>query len=205
VIKKIIKVLAILVGIALLAFIGFLIFMISIFGGMSDPLPRTKEHLGREFTNIHQLYPDSTLQHIVKDLTFMNRIFQCVPEVYDTRHARIGYEYSQDTLYYSHCYDDRGQYFSIKQCNIDSVFQDGERYVFYEKADFLKCNYLDGYRYASVLNTGILRVHMGDFEDWRDYRDICLSSEIDTAFVRRTHYVVIDSQQGLTLLGSKNW
>ena len=202
-ISKVLKVLAILFGVVLQALVGFIIYTAYVFRDFDSTPPRTKEHLGRWYKKFDQLYPDSTIVRIATDLEYMNDVFRRVPDHYDIRLAHAGYDYFGDRLYYKNCMNGN-RYLPDTQCNIDLVFEGDERNVFLQKVKFLKEHHIPGYNEADLVFTGNFPLDMADYQNRSDLRFLALEVGTDTAFLRRTEWVILDNRCGLLLIGSKD-
>jgi hypothetical protein len=203
VISNVLKVLAIFFGVALLALVGFIIYTAYIFRGFDSTPPRTKEHLGRWYTKFDQLYPDSTIVRIAADLEYMNDVFRRVPDHYDIMLTHAGYGHSGDRLYYTNCMSGSRD-LPATSCNIDCVFEGDERSVFLQKVKFLKEHHIPGYSGADLVFTGHFPLDMADYQNRSDLRFLALEVGTDTAFLRRTEWVILDNRCGLLLIGSKD-
>lgn len=202
-ISKILKVLLVLFAVALQILIAVIIFAAYTFRDFDQLPPRTKEHLGRWYTKFDQLYPDSTIVHIAEDLEFMNDIFRRVPDQYDIMLTHAGYYYSGNTLYYKNCI--RGsQYLPDTQCNIDNVFEGDERNIFLQKLKYLKEHHITAYSAADLVFTGNFHLDIADYQNRSDLRFFALEAGTDTAFLRKTEFIVLDNRCGLLLIGSKD-
>jgi hypothetical protein len=203
VISKVLKVLAILFAVVLQALVGFIIYTAYVFRDFDSTPPRTKEHLGRWYKKIDQLYPDSTIVRIAADLEYMNDVFRRVPDHYDITRTHTGYGHLGDRLYYTNCMSG-GRYLPAPQCNIDCVFEGDERSVFLQKVTFLKEHHIPGYNEADLVFTGNFPLDMADYQNRSDLRFLALEVGTDTAFLRRTEWVILDNRCGLLLIGSKD-
>jgi len=203
VISKVLKVIAILFGVVLQALVGFIIYTAYVFRDFDSTPPRTKEHLGRWYKKFDQLYPDSTIVRIAADLEYMNDVFRRVPDHYDISLTHAGYGHFGDRLYYKNCMRG-GRYLPAPQCNIDLVFEGDERNVFLQKVKFLKEHHIAGYSGAVRVFNGHFQLDIADYQNRSDLRFLALEVGTDTAFLRRTEWVILDNRRGLLLIVSKD-
>lgn len=152
-----------------------------------------------KFDSLETLFADSTKQKVADQLIIVEGLMHKMATRGNFTSHQMGYTYDID-LRFRHCpHGKDGRIVTVDYCQLDSLLSLEEKDSLLRGIEYLRSSELISCYYETLFKKFIY-VLDAPFYEFIDIRYMCLTSHLDTTFVRKTRFRIISEKKGLTLL-----
>ena len=175
-------------------------FLLLVVGLLMTQCVRYRDPALAKFDDLGLMFSDSQKDSVLHEMETMTDLMRKIADRGKFDEQQIGYFHSENSLYFRHCLpQSESKYLPSGQCNVDSFLSAEERQTLYHAIEYLESVGVSSCYCYHIFDNMLFQIDV-PAKDLNDGRILCLTNGLDTAFVNKTNYRIIEQTAGLTLL-----